>query len=143
MATVAQAAALLDAKYGPDWPERIDLDTLNQGSSDVCVAGQLDPGNVGEYGANGAYKDRTVELSAVLGEFIGEPFGPFGGGASLTNEWKELIRERLGIRTSPVIIDGEKTIHFDHQTTFVLDEDILTIRDYADDVVVLDISALR
>lgn len=149
MATVTQAAALLDAKYGADWPERIDLNTLNQGSASVCVAGQLEPDNRSEVGTNCAYKARSAELEAVLGEEVSDCFGPFGGGDRLTDEWKALIRERRGLIATPVIVNSSadegcpELVSFGDDTNFVLDGDLLTITDAVGDHVTIDLAAIR
>jgi hypothetical protein len=38
---VKRGIAVLEEKYGPDWVDRIDLDTLDLGESDSCVLGQV------------------------------------------------------------------------------------------------------
>ncbi len=41
MARARMGAAWLDSKFGPDWDRRIDLETLDIGSLDNCILGQL------------------------------------------------------------------------------------------------------
>ena len=38
---VERGAALLDAELGPEWPERIDVPTLDIADGDHCVLGQV------------------------------------------------------------------------------------------------------
>jgi hypothetical protein len=143
MATVAQAAAYLDATLGRgEWEPRIDLELLDQNDSRICVAGQLFPE---EYGTvNVAYKRLGSELAAILDEDYRENRGPFGG--TTTEEWTALLAERgFGRKLDPIVsVTSCAAIAFkSRDTQYTLDGDQLTITDYSGDYVTLDLAVIR
>lgn len=81
---IARGVEYLDQKEGPDWVERINLDTLELSSSCNCVIGQLYESFHGQFS--------TEEEASELGFCI--PYNKPGiWYIDLTRAWKEKIKQ--------------------------------------------------
>lgn len=94
---VKQGMALLDEKHGPEWVDRIDVDTLNLRDSCRCVLGQLNGGDydrgLSAVGINPHTKYDTAE--DIANGFDLPCSDPFGVDYSpLTTAWKHAILAR-------------------------------------------------
>jgi hypothetical protein len=89
-------AAWLDSKFGPDWDRRINLETLDIGTLDRCILGQLGcqtstrglmfPGQAIKRGLSLGFLDI---LTLLL------PIGPVKRAYQpLSNAWRAVVRER-------------------------------------------------
>jgi hypothetical protein len=96
MARARKGAAWLDSKFGPEWDRRIDLETLDIGTVDRCILGQLGcqtstrglmfPGQVIKRGLSLGFLDI---LTLLL------PIGPVKRAYQpLNNAWRAVVRER-------------------------------------------------
>jgi hypothetical protein len=80
-AIVDKGATLLDERYPDTWYDKIDLDTLDLSTTDLCVLGQL-------YGSYYVGR-RTLGLTRGGAAELG-----FDGLEELTDAWRRLIIER-------------------------------------------------
>ncbi len=100
MTRARNGAAWLDSKFGPEWDRRIDLETLDIGTLDRCILGQLGcqictgslmfPGQAIKRGLSRGFLDI---LTLLL------PIGPVKRAYQPLNEaWKAVVRERWNKR---------------------------------------------
>jgi hypothetical protein len=88
-------AAWLDSRFGPDWDQCIDLETLDIGTYKYCILGQLHRQGYPRtmYVRKAIQKGFSRGLLDSLTMLF--PFGPFKRAYRPLNEaWKAVLRER-------------------------------------------------
>lgn len=95
---VRNGCILLDEKYGPDWVNQIDVDTLALDNPCRCVLGQLNHGSysrgVEAVGLPHAHRNQAWAEQAAHGFDLGPYTSGLSGYGVLTVAWKHAILAR-------------------------------------------------
>ena len=86
---VAKGVKLLDDKYGDTWRAKVDIDTLNMGSSKSCILGQTDS----DYGSH--LRRLNVNPMAHGFDVLMFPYSTSKARLqTLECEWKRVLKEK-------------------------------------------------